>query len=214
MEFFLNLRAGTARAAAALAFFLLVSSLAMIAPHQANAAEHDAASPEVEAAVKPDYVIGSDDVIEVSVWKNTDLSKVVTVRPDGRISLPLLGDIKASGLTPEQLRSAIITKLKEYKENAVVSVIVQTVNSYRIFIIGDVVRPGPYQLKSKTSVLQAIALAGGFNQFASKNSIVVIRPKDNGEDDEKFSISFKDIVYNDKPGANLILKPGDTIFVP
>ncbi len=211
MRIFNNLAAGATRAAAALAFLLLVSSLTIIASRPAEAAEQGAGD---EIASQADYVIGADDILEVSVWKNAELSKIVTVRPDGKISLPLLGDMQASGLTPDQLRAFIIAKLKEYKENAVVSVIVQTVNSYRIFIVGDVVSPGTYQLKSKTSVLQAISLAGGFNQFASKNSIVVIRPKDGGAGEERFTIRFKDIVYNDRPGTNMILKPGDTIFVP
>jgi polysaccharide export outer membrane protein len=165
---------------------------------------------------KPPYLIGPEDVLEISVWKNAELSKIVIVRPDGVISLPLIGDVKAAGLTPSQLREQIIERLREYQETVVVSVIVQEVNSYRIFILGEVNRPGPYLLKTRTTLLQAIALAGGFNQFASKNRIVVIRAK--GKDSkgvEKRVIRFDDIVYKDKQGdKNLILKPGDTIFVP
>jgi polysaccharide export outer membrane protein len=122
------------------------------------------------------YLIGPEDVLEISVWKNAELSKIVIVRPDGMISLPLIGDVKAAGLTPSQLRL----------------------------------------LKTRTSLLQAIALAGGFNQFASKNKIVVIRGRtDETVGMEKKVIRFDDIVYKDKQGIkNLILKPGDTIFVP
>jgi len=162
-----------------------------------------------------EYLIGPEDVLEISVWKNTELSKVVTVRPDGVISLPLTGDIKAAGFTPNQLRNTITEKLKEYMETAVVSVIVQQVNSFRVFILGEVLKPGVYTLKSKTTLLQAIAIAGGFNQFASRNKIVIIREKieDSGKT-EKINIRFDDIVYSKREDKNFILMPGDTIFIP
>ncbi len=164
----------------------------------------------------PEYVIGPEDVLEISVWKNSELSKVVIVRPDGMISLPLIGDVKAAGRTPSELREAIIDKLKEYQETVIASVIVQEVNSYRIFILGEVIRPGTYLMKRRTTLLQAIALAGGFNQFASKNKIVVIREKDDRTGkEEKILVRFDDIVDVDETSdKNLILKPGDTIFVP
>lgn len=163
----------------------------------------------------PDYVIGAEDVLEVSVWKNADLSKIVTVRPDGKISLPLIGDVGASGLTPNKLQMEIVDKLKKYQETAIVSVTVQEINSYKVFILGEVMSPGMYILKRKTSVLQAIALAGGFNQFASKKSILVIREAGNSLKKEKISVSFDDIVNPKKnDDQNLIVRPGDTIFVP
>ncbi|MFQ5900230.1 MAG: polysaccharide biosynthesis/export family protein [Thermodesulfobacteriota bacterium] len=158
------------------------------------------------------YLIGPEDVMEISVWKNADLSRIVIVRPDGRISLPLIGDVQAGGRTPDELRQAIVDKLKEYQETVVVSVIVQEVNTYRIFMLGEVKSPGTYMLKRNTSILQAIALAGGFTDYASKNRIVVIRGGEN------IKIRFDDIVnIKKKEGENndnLILKPGDTIFVP
>ncbi len=161
-----------------------------------------------------DYQIGAEDVLEISVWRNADLSKVVTVRPDGKISLPLIGDLQAAGLTPTQLKEEIVTRLKTYQESAVVSVIVQTVNSYRIFIVGEVRTPGTYILKNSTTVLQAISLAGGFTQFASKNKIVLVRKKGDGAD-ERINVRFDDLVYGDeKLEKNLTLKAGDTIFVP
>ncbi len=160
-----------------------------------------------------DYKIGPEDILEISVWKNADLSKVVTVRPDGKISLPLLGDLQAAGLTASQLKDEIAMSLRRYQETAVVSVIVQTVNSYRVYVVGDVKTPGQYLLKSRTSILQAIALAGGFTQFASKNKMVLIRPKSDGTD-ERIKISFDDLVYGGDVQENLILKAGDTIFVP
>lgn len=167
-------------------------------------------------ASQGDYQIGIEDVLEISIWKNTDLTKTVTVRPDGMISLPLVGDIRAAGLTPSQLRDSIVERLKEYQETAVASVIVQEVKSYRIFVVGEVVHPGTYVMMRRTSIIQAIALAGGFNQFASKNKIILIREKpDKNAKAEKVSIRFDDIISTDeKVDKNLILRPGDTIFVP
>ena len=162
------------------------------------------------------YVIGPEDVLDISVWKNPDLSRSVTVRPDGRISLPLIGDVKAAGLTPGALRESITEKLKEYQETVVVSVIVDTVNSYRVFILGEVARPGTYLMKRRTTVLQAIAIAGGFNQYASKNKMVVVRERVGAETaEERMPVRFDDLVKaGGKSEKNLILRPGDTIFVP
>jgi len=161
-----------------------------------------------------DYIIGPEDVIEISVWKNKALSKTVKVRPDGKISLPLIGDIKAAGLTPTQLKKVIESNVSRYQQTAIASVIVTEVNSYRIFILGEVKSPGAFQMKTRTSVLQAIALAGGFTEFASKNKMVLIRRKKDGSGDEKIRIRFKDLVYKKYKDKNVILKPGDTIFVP
>jgi polysaccharide biosynthesis/export protein len=160
-----------------------------------------------------DYKIGPEDVLDISVWKNADLSKTVTVRPDGKISLPLIGDLEAAGHTAAQLKEEIVVRLKKYQETAVVSVIVQAVNSYRVFVVGEVKTPGPYLLKTRTTVLQAIAMAGGFTQFASKNKMVLVRPKGDGSD-ERIRVSFDDLVYGGDRQENLILKAGDTIFVP
>ena len=162
------------------------------------------------------YLIGPEDILEISVWKNPDLSKVVTVRPDGMLSLPLIGDVKAAGITPNRLRDVIVEKLKEYQESVVVSVILLEINSYKIFILGAVVRPGSYVMKRRTTLLQAIALAGGFNQYASKKKIVVIRERAYGHgSEEKIRVSFDDAVDVQKGSEqNLILRPGDTIFVP
>lgn len=174
------------------------------------------AADEIPGAVTApaDYVIGAEDVLDISVWKNADLSRVVNVRPDGKISLPLIGDIKAGGLTPNQLKNEITARLKAYQETAVVSVIVAAVNSYRVFIVGEIRTPGTYLLKNKTTVLQAISLAGGFTQFASKNKIMVVRQKSDGTD-ERIRVRFNDLVYgDDDTDMNFILNPGDTIFVP
>lgn len=162
----------------------------------------------------PDYVVGPEDVLDISVWKNADLSRVVVVRPDGMISLPLVGDIKAAGLSPEQLKAAVEKKLREYSETAVVSVIVQAVNSYKVFVLGEVRTPGVQVYKANATVLQAITLAGGFTEYASKNKIVLIRKMKDGTE-EKTRLRFKDLVSLDEDdNKNMVLKPGDTIFVP
>jgi polysaccharide export outer membrane protein len=160
-----------------------------------------------------DYIIGPDDVLEISIWKNQDISREVRVRPDGKISLPLIGEIRAAGLNVELLRKTITERVKEYQEGAIVSIIAKEINSYKIFILGEVVRPGIFILKAKTSVLQALALAGGFNQFASKNKVVVIRNKKDGST-EKIRINIKEIVKEGSMDRDIILMPQDTIFVP
>lgn len=164
--------------------------------------------------VTQEYWIGPEDVLDITVWRNADLSKQVLVRPDGRISLPLIGDITAVGKTAVQLAEAISEKLKEFKENPQVSIVVKEVNSYAIYVLGEVARPARYPLKSKTTILQAITLAGGFLPAAARNKLVVFRFGENGEKDVKIRASYDDIVLRDGAGQNVTLKPGDTLVVP
>ena len=164
--------------------------------------------------VTPDYTIGPEDVLEITVWRNTDLSKVVAVRPDGRISLPLIGDVGAAGRTAAELADAIAEKLKEFKENPQVSIVVKEVNSYAIYVLGEVTKPGKYPLKSKTTLLQAITLASGFTPAAARNKIVVFRFGELGGKDTKIKASYDDIIMRDESPQNIQLKPGDTIVVP
>ena len=164
--------------------------------------------------VTRDYIIGPEDVLEITVWRNQDLSKVVQVRPDGRISLPLIGDVNAVGKTPTQLTADISAKLKEYKEAPSVAIVVKEVNSYAIFVLGEVGRPGKYPLKSKTTLLQGITIAGGFSQTAARNKVVVFRFNDTSNGSVKMKASYDDIVLRDGSQQNIELKPGDTIVVP
>jgi len=164
--------------------------------------------------VTSDYTIGPEDVLEITVWRNTDLSKVVAVRPDGRISLPLIGDVGAAGRTAAQLAEAIAEKLKEFKENPQVSIVVKEVNSYAIYVLGEVSKPGKYPLKSKTTLLQAITLASGFTPAAARNKIVVFRFGEQVGKDVKIKASYDDIIMRDESPQNIQLKPGDTIVVP
>lgn len=164
--------------------------------------------------VTTDYIIGPEDVLDITVWKNADLSKTVQVRPDGRISLPLIGDMMAVSRTSAQLTEEISTRLKAYMENPTVSIVVKEVNSYAIFVLGEVVKPGRYPLKSKTTLLQAVTLASGFTQAASRNKIVIFRFAKDGDPLMKIKASYDDIVLRDGTNQNIELKPGDTIVVP
>lgn len=198
--------------ATAVLFILTAQSQTAGATEKASKTAKETKSAAKAVAQNPDYVIGIEDVIEISVWKNPDLSKTVMVRPDGMISLPLVGELKAAGLTPAQLRDSLNEVLKEYQETVVTSVIVQEVNSYRIFILGEVMSPGTYTMTRKMSVIQAIAIAGGFNPYASRKIVLV---RENGNSiAEKIEISFDDIIDTDaRRDKNLILKSGDTVFV-
>ena len=164
--------------------------------------------------VTPDYIIGPEDILEITVWKNADLSKQVQVRPDGRISLPLLGDISAVAKTPVQLTEEISAGLRVYMENPTVSIMVKEVNSYQIYVLGEVNKPGKYPLKSKTTLLQGITVAGGFTAMAARNKIVIFRFSKDGEGLTKLKASYDDIVVRDGSSQNMELKPGDQIVVP
>lgn len=162
--------------------------------------------------VSQDYVLGAEDIIDVSVWKDESLSRVVSIRPDGKISLPLVGDIQAAGLTTSRVRDSIKERLKDYKVMPEVSIIVKEINSLVVFISGEVNRPGKLMLRSDTSILQAIILAGGFAQFASTNKIVLLRRV--GGIETRKQIHYKDIVSGKPPEEDILLQRGDTIIVP
>jgi polysaccharide export outer membrane protein len=160
------------------------------------------------------YLIGPEDVIDISVWKNADISKIVTVRPDGQVSLPLIGDVKAVGLTPAELREIISNRLKEYQESPIVSVIVQEINSYNVFVMGEVAHPGKFRLKSNTTLLQALSLAGGFTPYASRNKIVILRKDLRTLSATEMQIRYDDIVKGKEEAKDPYLVPGDTVVVP
>jgi len=174
----------------------------------------DASQEKSSLIVTTDYIIGPEDVLDITVWKNADLSKTVQVRPDGKISLPLIGDVVAVSRTSSQLTAEISARLKAYMENPTVSIVVKEVNSYAIFVLGEVVHPGRFPLKSKTTLLQAVALASGFTPVASRNKIVIFRFAKDGDPLMKIKASYDDIVLRDGTGQNIELKPGDTIVVP
>ncbi len=174
-------------------------------------ANADASKP-VAATTDPEYVIGAEDVLNVSVWKEPEVTRTVPVRPDGKISLPLINDIQAAGLTPAQLTALITEKLNKYFTDPQVTVIVTAINSRRIYILGEVNRSGTYQLLPNMTVLQALSGAGGFSQFANLKGIYVLR-EENGKQ-IKFPFNYKEVIKGNRPEQNILLKPGDTIVIP
>jgi polysaccharide export outer membrane protein len=169
-------------------------------------------------AVPPtEFLIGPEDVLVVTVWRNQELSKEVIVGPDGKISLPLLGDIMAAGLTAQALSKQVADKLVDFMSTPTVSVQVKEINSYHIFAVGEVGKPGKIVLKSFTSVLQGISYAGGFTTFASRNNVHVLRNIKNGQGETKqvmIPVPYQDILRGKNLEANIILKAGDVIVVP
>ena len=168
---------------------------------------------EAQAGVdKERYVIGPEDVLYIHVWKEDALSRSVPVRMDGNISLPLIHEMKAAGLTPVQLEAAITERLKKLYENPNVSVIVMEANSFKVYVSGQVMKPGVYKLRDETTILQIIPMAGGFTDWAKRKKILVIR-KENGKE-KRFTVDYKKAMKGDDPNSNVVLKPGDTIIVP
>jgi len=172
---------------------------------------------EAAKPVSKEFLLGPEDVLEVTVWRNQDLSRTVVVRPDGKISLPLIGDVQASGLNSSQVAAKIAARLTEFKENPNVSVSLKEVNSYFIYVLGEVLKPGKYPLKSYATVLQGVSLAGGFTPYASKNNMQVIRTQtsEGGKENQiRIPVPYNELVSGKGEIENFILKSGDTIVVP
>jgi polysaccharide export outer membrane protein len=174
------------------------------------------ARPAVAAVLTPvdlasAYQIGPEDVLEISVWKNPELSRTVPVRPDGKVSLPLVNDIQAAGLTPVDLRDQVTAKLSEYIPAPEVSVIVREVHSRKVTVAGAVKLPGRYELKSTMTVLEVIALAQGLTDFASRDRIVILRQ--NGQKTERIPFNYRKI-SDAAQQDNFLIRPGDIVFVP
>lgn len=166
----------------------------------------------VPATLDPQYVIGPEDMLDINVWKEPDVSRLVPVRPDGRISLPLINDVQAAGLSPQHLAATIAEKLRKYLNEPQVTVIVTAINSQRVFVVGEVVRAGVFPLLPGMTVLQALASSGGFTTFADVKKIHVVRLR-NGKQLE-LPFNYRDVLKGDNPEQNIKLEPGDTIVVP
>ena len=164
--------------------------------------------------ISSDYVIGKEDVVDISVWKSPELSISIIVRPDGMISLPLIGEVRADGQTPSELKEEIQARLKEFKQEPIVSIIIRESNSKSIFITGEIVKPGKYPLRSDTTITQAIALAGGFSQWANRDKIFIIRKSHMNPEGNRITIKYSDIVAGTNMRANILLRPGDTVIIP
>jgi len=170
---------------------------------------------KVSGAVTADsdkYVIGPEDVLSIHVWKEDSLTRQVPVRRDGKISLPLIDEVQAAGLTPLQLKEKLTLRLKEFIDNPSVSVIVTEANSQKVYVSGEVKTPGVYPLRGETTLLQVIPMAGGFTEWADQKKVLIIRKE--SEKDKRIVVNYKKIVSGEDMSANIVLKPGDTIIVP
>lgn len=164
------------------------------------------------AEVNPDYKIGPQDMVRVDVWKEPDISRTVPVRPDGKISLPLLNDVQAAGLTSVQLAGVIRDGLTKYITSPQVTVTIMEINSRRVYCTGEVMKPGAMPLLPNMTALQAISSCGGFTQFARIKNIYVLRVEDGKQVQHPFN--YRDVVKGKKPEDNIVLQPGDVIVVP
>ena len=201
--------------AAALAFSIgsAASTVEAQAPQATKAVAASTTAVVTAVPVAPDYVIGPDDVLSILFWRDKDLSAAdVTVRPDGKVTLPLLNDVQASGRTPEQLGDAIREAARKYVEDPNPTVIVKEINSRRVFITGRIEKPGPYPLNGRTTILQLIAMAGGLREFVDGKDISVMR---NEKDKQTvFDFNYQDVVKKRYLNQNIELKPGDVVVVP
>jgi polysaccharide biosynthesis/export protein len=189
---------------------MLFGAAVLCAQSSAPAKSSDSASGETSEAAS-DYVIGSDDMLHISVWKEPDLTETLPVRPDGKISMPLLDDIQAAGMTPVSLKALITEKLKKFIADPRVTVVVTGMNSRRVFVTGEVTHSGPMTLLPQMTALQALAQAG-FTQFANTKAIYILRTE-NGKQ-TKVPFNYKEVVKGNNPEQNIALKPNDTIVVP
>jgi polysaccharide export outer membrane protein len=159
------------------------------------------------------FVIGANDVLAINVWKEPDISGSVPVRSDGKISLPLAGEVQAAGITPLKLERDIANKLKSYISDPEVTIVVQQINSQKINILGYIMRPGSYPLTGSLTILDAIALAGGFRDFAKQKSIYVLRYNPDGTQ-SRLAFNYKEVIQGKNPSQNVRLQPNDTVVVP
>jgi polysaccharide export outer membrane protein len=203
-------------------FQLCLAILALLATTSAAARQSASAAgtPSAPAAgvagqsaqTDPSYVIGAQDVLDISVWKDQELTRTVPVRPDGKISLPLLNDIQAAGLTPNDLKNQITESLKKFMTDPIVTVIVSQINSQRVYVTGEVAHAGAMPLLPQMTILQALSSSGGFTQFANVKKIYMFRMV-NGKQ-VNFPFNYKDVIHGKNTNENVVLKPGDTIVVP
>lgn len=170
------------------------------------------ASPAPGVAPPADYIIGPEDVLEVVFWREKDLSGQVMVRPDGMVSLPLINDVQAAGLTPDELRQKLVEAAGRYIENPSAAVIVRQINSRKVYVTGQVAKPGAYPLGGPLTVMQLLSMAGGLNEYADTKNITVMRSVSGKP--VRLPFNYKDVSRGRKLEQNILLKPGDTVVVP
>ena len=165
-----------------------------------------------EVTVDPSYLIGAEDVLHLSVWKDDSLTRVVVVRPDGMVSFPLIGDVRAEGRTVEDIRAELTRRLGPFIPNPTLSVAVEKINSYKIYVLGKVQRPGEFLVGRPTDILQALTLAGGLTPYAAENKIRIVRREKGGQKSAIFQ--YGQVVNGEHLEQNIILKRGDVVIVP
>ncbi|HZU22607.1 MAG TPA: polysaccharide biosynthesis/export family protein [Terriglobales bacterium] len=182
----------------------------------ADATAKDAPAADAAAATKVDpnsYVLGAEDVLAISVWKEADVSRTVSIRPDGMISLPLVGEVKAGGITPLELQATLRHALAKYIDSPEVTVIVESAKSHKFNVVGEVAKPGSYDLTTTMTVLDAIAVAGGLKDFAKSKQIYILRKDLNGTE-SRLPFNYKDVIKGRHSEQNVALAPHDTVVVP
>lgn len=186
-----------------------VAALCLVACAAAFSSIHAQSEPAQSAST--DYVLGIEDKLSISVWKEPDLTRSVIIRPDGKVTCPLVGDIQAAGRNAKQLTADLTVALSRYIKEPVVTVIVEEINNFRIYVLGEVAKQGALVLHRKTRFLEAIALAGGLTQFANRSDLILIRYDDDKETRSK--VDYRKILSGEKSELNVFLRPGDTIIV-
>ena len=158
-----------------------------------------------------EFILGVEDKLSISVWKEPDLTKTVSIRPDGKITFPLVGDVQAAGRAPRQLTEDLTKLLGRFIKEPVITVVVEEINNFKVFVLGEVTIQGALNLRRRTRLLEAIALAGGLSKFADKSNVLLLRFEDGKE--TRTRIDYRKVVSGEKPDLNVYLKPGDTIIV-
>jgi polysaccharide export outer membrane protein len=178
---------------------------------QTPAAHSSTAATAAPVVVPGDYVIGADDALSIVFWRDKEMSVEVVVRPDGKISLPLLNEVQAAGYTPEQLRGQLVEAASKYLEEPNATVVVKEIRSRKVFITGNVAKPASYPLMGEMNVVQLIAQAGGLLEYADSKNIVVMRTEGGKQ---HFKVNYNDVIKQKNVAQNISLKPGDTVVVP
>jgi polysaccharide biosynthesis/export protein len=191
---------------------LLCAPLAIAQEAPATKTDPSAKTAPPVTSVDADYKIGPQDVLRIDVWREPDISRIIPVRPDGKVSLPLLNDVQAAGMTAMQLSASLRDGLSKYLTNPQVTVTVTEINSRRVYITGEVTRAGALPLLPNMTILQALSSAGGFTQFAKLKNIYVLRTEDGKQ--VKHPFNYKEVVKGNLPEQNILLHPGDVIVVP
>jgi polysaccharide export outer membrane protein len=192
---------------------LWLAAICACTPPVSQLTEAQAAAAAAAAPNQHKYLLGPEDALEISVWKEPDLTKQLVVRPDGKISYPLIGQVQAAGLTVKQLQEAISKRLTKYVTDAHVTVILLKAQNYEIYVTGKVNKPGNFMIGRPINVMQAIAMAGGLTPFASPGSIMVLRTTENGKE-EVFPFNYKEVARGEFLEQNRTLLPGDVVVVP